>query len=369
MLKTIQTADHKGTPEQAPIPHYFHPDDYAARRLQPRPDRQRPADAYGDQEPISDAARLEEAAWGEPGHQYQRRTARPGYELTSHDAPARRITVQQRYSTREAGPRSVRRTVTVPQLVLSGQWLAWCGLTPGTVAHIEVNPSSLVITPAAPGSVTASRAGEPGAGYGTGPRVCPQCDGWGRVGGAYFGAPDNEACDGCAGTGIIGQQPASRAGEPTVSCGATQAQPCSWCKGSGHGWGIRSEEACAFCDGTGKVEPDEYAGEDEEPDDQPASAFPARLIPLDGAVEEAQPENGSSFCLAELYRLLQCRLVEVVNLDEASEEILIIDEEGALPARPQVNLVASLLWWGRVPEAFGQPLCGRVLHCHTTQFR
>lgn len=80
------------------------------------------------------------------------------------------------------------------------------------------------------------------------------------------------------------------------------------------------------------------------------------------------PGNGRSFKLAELYRLLDCELVDVVRL--TNELILIIDDEGKFKQPCYLNLLATYLWHKHVPEARGvDHIVGRAILCHDSQFR
>lgn len=76
----------------------------------------------------------------------------------------------------------------------------------------------------------------------------------------------------------------------------------------------------------------------------------AELIKTDGTRKAIAPK-GSSFELQELYALIGCDLIQVVN---AGERILIVDEEGMLTGRP-INATASLL--------AQQPIVGDVVLC------
>ncbi len=80
------------------------------------------------------------------------------------------------------------------------------------------------------------------------------------------------------------------------------------------------------------------------------------------------PTNGRSFRLAELYRLLDCQLVDVVRLTE--ELILIIDDEGKFREPAYLNLLATYLWHQYQPAARGvDAIVGRAILCHDKQFR
>lgn len=50
------------------------------------------------------------------------------------------------------------------------------------------------------------------------------------------------------------------------------------------------------------------------------------LIHEDGSIEEVLPKNGNSFELHELYKLLNCSMIETMTVGK--KKIMIIDEEG-----------------------------------------
>jgi hypothetical protein len=62
------------------------------------------------------------------------------------------------------------------------------------------------------------------------------------------------------------------------------------------------------------------------------------MLPM--AVEIA-PENGKTFALPELYRLLDCDTIQILQL-ENPDRWLIIDEEGKIKDRP-INSTATVL--------------------------
>ncbi len=95
---------------------------------------------------------------------------------------------------------------------------------------------------------------------------------------------------------------------------------------------------------------------------------PHLLDPHSAEPQPINPANGRSFKLAELYRLLDCELVEVVRLTE--ELILITDEEGKLRTPAYLNLLATYLWHQHQPAARGvDAIVGRAILCHDQQFR
>ncbi|QIX62749.1 DUF3846 domain-containing protein [Hymenobacter sp. BT18] len=99
------------------------------------------------------------------------------------------------------------------------------------------------------------------------------------------------------------------------------------------------------------------------------STFQPKLLdPNNPVPQPITPRNGRHFKLAELYELLQCDLVDVIRLSE--ELILIIDDEGKFKEPCQYNLLATYLWYQHQPAARGHDyVVGRVLLCHTKQFR
>lgn len=87
------------------------------------------------------------------------------------------------------------------------------------------------------------------------------------------------------------------------------------------------------------------------------------------------PADGRCFKLAELYRLLDCRTVDVVRLTD--ELILLIDDEGKFREPAYLNLLATYLWYHHQPAARGldaiglrlPSVVGRAILCHDQQFR
>lgn len=95
---------------------------------------------------------------------------------------------------------------------------------------------------------------------------------------------------------------------------------------------------------------------------------PQLLDPHSVQPQPVSPENGRSFKLAELYRLLDCQTVDVVRL--SADLILIIDDEGKFRNPAYLNLLATYLWYQHQPEARGQDsIVGRALLCHDKQFK
>ena len=95
---------------------------------------------------------------------------------------------------------------------------------------------------------------------------------------------------------------------------------------------------------------------------------PHLLDPHSAEPQPVRPRNGRHFQLAELYELLDCHRVDVVNL--TAELILIIDDEGKFRQPCYLNLLATYLWYQHQPEARGMDsIAGRAILCHDKQFR
>lgn len=68
----------------------------------------------------------------------------------------------------------------------------------------------------------------------------------------------------------------------------------------------------------------------------------ATLIKASGDTLEVQPANGKDFKLKELYKLLNCNLIEIIRLSDG--RIMVADEEGKCSDDHEVNLSATLLF-------------------------
>lgn len=71
----------------------------------------------------------------------------------------------------------------------------------------------------------------------------------------------------------------------------------------------------------------------------------AALIGVDGANSELMPANGRDFKLEELYKVLGCRMIQVINIHPGTS--MIVDEEGKLNNKP-LNAVATALASGYI---------------------
>lgn len=68
----------------------------------------------------------------------------------------------------------------------------------------------------------------------------------------------------------------------------------------------------------------------------------AQLIKPDGEITEIKPENGNDFSIQECYKLIKCRMVEIVELSDG--RIMILDEEGKLKDEFDKNEKATVLF-------------------------
>lgn len=96
---------------------------------------------------------------------------------------------------------------------------------------------------------------------------------------------------------------------------------------------------------------------------------PIALRPGTLGIEYVTPEDGLDrpFRLHELYDLLDCSMIEVVNLHGMFEGlILIVDEEGKLKGDPKVNVSATALAYAGQAIYEGDLIIGPAILCHTS---
>lgn len=74
------------------------------------------------------------------------------------------------------------------------------------------------------------------------------------------------------------------------------------------------------------------------------------------------PKDGISFHLPELYRMLECEMIEVIHCNE-EDMILIIDEEGKFKEYNPINAAATALV---TLFDFDPGVVGIALYCHTS---
>lgn len=71
----------------------------------------------------------------------------------------------------------------------------------------------------------------------------------------------------------------------------------------------------------------------------------ATLFQTDGSTLQITPDNGSTFSLHELYDLLGCNMIQVLNVGEIcdTDSILILDEDGKFRQSPVINVKATVI--------------------------
>ena len=88
----------------------------------------------------------------------------------------------------------------------------------------------------------------------------------------------------------------------------------------------------------------------------------AILIKDTGEVMEIEPENGLNFKLQELYKILNCKLIELVVTKDG--KLIVLDEEGKLQSK-SVNTKATELY------KYGEQdvIVGDVIVCNNKQIK
>lgn len=90
----------------------------------------------------------------------------------------------------------------------------------------------------------------------------------------------------------------------------------------------------------------------------------AKLITPTG-VTEVKPENGKDFKLDQLYRLLNCEMIQVVNLGHGN--IMILDEEGKCKDVQVYNLIATMKTRGILAD--DDVIIGNALICKSSELK
>lgn len=90
----------------------------------------------------------------------------------------------------------------------------------------------------------------------------------------------------------------------------------------------------------------------------------ATLIKTDGTKREFEPQNGRNFQLRELYELLSCSQVQIIEL--SNNQLMIMDEEGLFKDPVIMNKEATLL--ARDVLFDGDCIVGDALVCESHQF-
>lgn len=114
----------------------------------------------------------------------------------------------------------------------------------------------------------------------------------------------------------------------------------------------------------------------------------AKVINVDGMIQEVSPANGKSFTLEELQHYVG-GYVQVLPMPGTGQSIMVVDEEGKIKHK-RMNSIATKLWRDgidssgsggvRLSEFLGTPatvidmraagmdyIAGQVLLCHTDQ--
>ena len=86
----------------------------------------------------------------------------------------------------------------------------------------------------------------------------------------------------------------------------------------------------------------------------------ALLIKEDAKGVHVAPENGTNFTLDEMYKMLDCTMVQILPAGEEGL-IMVADEEGLYKNPPTINQVAS--------KMVGHGIVGHVLVCKDSEVR
>lgn len=88
----------------------------------------------------------------------------------------------------------------------------------------------------------------------------------------------------------------------------------------------------------------------------------AKLLKSSGEVMEIEPKNGTDFKLDELYKHLQCSLVEVISLNQ--DDIMVVDEEGKWASNNVINVNATMLAQENQAIIFWDYIVGNAIVCN-----
>ena len=93
----------------------------------------------------------------------------------------------------------------------------------------------------------------------------------------------------------------------------------------------------------------------------------SKLLKASGEVVEIEPKNGTNFTLDELYKHLNCSLVEVINLNQ--DDIMIVDEEGKWASNNVINVNATVLAQENRAIVFWDYVAGDAIVCNRKMIR
>ena len=88
----------------------------------------------------------------------------------------------------------------------------------------------------------------------------------------------------------------------------------------------------------------------------------AKLLKVSGEVMEIEPKNGTDFKLDELYKHLQCRLVQIIHLNKG--DIMVVDEEGKWASNNVINVNATKLAQENRAIVFWDYVVGNAIVCN-----
>ena len=93
----------------------------------------------------------------------------------------------------------------------------------------------------------------------------------------------------------------------------------------------------------------------------------AKLLKASGEVVEIKPKNGTDFKLDELYKHLNCSLVEVISLNQ--DDIMVVDDEGKLTSNNVINVNATMLAQENRAIIFWDYIAGDAIVCNRKMIR
>ena len=93
----------------------------------------------------------------------------------------------------------------------------------------------------------------------------------------------------------------------------------------------------------------------------------AKLLKASGEVVEIKTNNGTDFKLDELYKHLQCSLVDVISLNQ--DDIMVVDDEGKLKANNVVNVNATMFAQENQAITSWDYIAGNAIVCNKKMIR
>ena len=93
----------------------------------------------------------------------------------------------------------------------------------------------------------------------------------------------------------------------------------------------------------------------------------AKLLKASGEAVEIKPNNDKDFKLDELYKHLQCSLVDVLSLNQ--DDIMVVDEEGKWASNNVINVNATVLAQENQAITFWDYIAGNAIVCNRKMIR